>query len=951
MHRRLRALAATGVAHLLCALVGCSGSSGGGGFGPLGDRADLPVDERVVLDGLEGPVDVVRDAFGRPHIYASSFDDALRVEGWIVARDRTAQLEILRRFAAGRLAEVLGDTDASFIDLDIALRHAGLARVAERQYAELPADLAAPLDAFADGISQVFSAIRSGALDLPEGAPDLGRDAFTSWTGSDSLAVMRLHAYLASFEGDDDTRRQLLLDSARAVFSVESGGVKLGKRAGIERDLLRFAPVDPATTASGYPAGTSGAEPPPAPAPRRVRADAASARGYLDAAAKARRLLAPEGFGSNGWVIAPARSATGYALLANDPHLPLTSPSLLYPVSIHVGVPGEPPVAEALDVSGVAIPGVPGVVLGHNARLAWGATTAGYDVTDVYAETLTAGGDAVMFRGRPVPLETIRERIEIKGRAPYTYPVKIVPHHGPIQPTITKAHEVAPLDPAAGALSVRWTGHEATTELAALFGLMRARDVDEARAALASFEVGAQSWMLADVAGSILWTSHARLPRRDVRAFRGWDRRTYEGFLPCFVLPGDGAAEWSGYLDGDAVPWERNPSAGFLASANNDPIGDTLDGDPSNDTLPDGTPMYTACSFDIGLRQGRILQRFREHADPLSPDDMAALQGDVRSPLGARLAPRLVRAIDHAEEERSSPGTHPDLARIVDDPAYHPERVRSARDLLDAWRVDSDFLAAAGVDLDTNAPLSDEGDAGPIARASAATLVFNAWYARLVARVLDDELARIDLPQDIGIDARTRVMLSLFEADPQTLATYDAATNDSALWDDLDTDVVESREERVMRALLDALEWLRENADADLEQLRWGAFHTVRFSPVFGSPAGLAIPSPSDATFPGGFPRPGDLFTVDSAGYGAVGLEADLSFSFDTGAAQRFVVDLDPHGPRAWNAVPGGNVWDPSSDHLRDQADLWRKNSTHPVPFLLPDVIEVKERRTVIAPP
>src|SRR5262249_34367470 len=124
--------------------------------GPLGTRPDLPVDARITIDHLHGPVDVVRDKFGRPHIYATSMEDAMRVEGWLVAKDRTLQLEYFRRTAEGRLAEVLGDLDPGTIDIDIVFRTIGLARVARAQYDALTGETRALLDAYADGITQVF---------------------------------------------------------------------------------------------------------------------------------------------------------------------------------------------------------------------------------------------------------------------------------------------------------------------------------------------------------------------------------------------------------------------------------------------------------------------------------------------------------------------------------------------------------------------------------------------------------------------------------------------------------------------------------------------------------------------------------------------------------------------------------------------------------------------------
>jgi penicillin amidase len=142
---------------------------------------------------------------------------------------------------------------------------------------------------------------------------------------------------------------------------------------------------------------------------------------------------------------------------------------------------------------------------------------AGYDVSDAYRETLTSDGKSVMFNGNPVALQTIDEVINLQSGSPLTYSVEVVPQHGPIVPTIVN-HQIVPPDPTKGAISIKWTGLQPTHELEAIFSLLRATNVDDARTALKSFGVGGQNWMLGDTSGHILWTSHALVPTRDPRA-------------------------------------------------------------------------------------------------------------------------------------------------------------------------------------------------------------------------------------------------------------------------------------------------------------------------------------------------------------------------------------------------------------------------------------------------
>ncbi len=933
-----------------------SSTMNAGAVGPLGTRDDLPVDEQLSLDNLSAPVDIVRDKYGRPHIYAATIADAVRAEGYMVARDRTLQLEVLRRLAEGRMAEMLGLSDESLIDTDISFRHIGLHRVAKKQYAAMPeGDLKAALDAFSDGVTQAYHKLKSGELKLPNGIIGIGPEFFTDWKGDDTLAIGRLQTYLLSYDGDGDVSNSEVMDAARLTFRADAADPLAVKRTGIERDLLRFAPAASATTTDGYPSGAKSMKAGKGDAPQgpgkkgggsganskeaitKRLARTAQTHGYLAAVQKVHDLLASEGFGSNNWGVMPAKSATGHSLIASDPHLNLTGPSIFYPVSLEVKSDKE-----NLEVGGVAFPGIPGIILGHNANVAWGATVAGYDVSDAYAETLSADGKSVTLNGKEVAIEVIEEPIVIQGQdKPLVYKVLNVPHHGPILPNIGPKHEILDPDPAVGAISIKWTGLEATDEIGAVFKLLQAKNVDDAYTALQDFGVGAQNWMIGDTSGNVLWTSHALVPTRDPKAF-AWDAATYTGTLPCFVLPGDGAAEWTGFLADGLVPWVKNPAAGYVATANNDPIGDTLDNDPSNDKLPDGTPMYLASQFDIGFREDRIHTRLEEKT-ALSLEDLAKIQADHHSPMGERTVTHLLASIERAEAERKAPGAHPDLAAIVKDAAYDPARVTAARDMLDAW-MKAGVDASSGVDPATNMPLAADAQESKDAQAA---LLFNVWLVRVLRRTLGDEMSAMGYAS-IGRESEAKGFLRLLEAPPAELATLDAATGDSAIWDDMTTPEVESRDDRLVRALLDALAWI--DSQGKIDDLRWGNYHAIRFTaivPIYGD---LSIPQASDKTFPKGFPRAGDSFGVDNSDFTFnVALGDDPRFTYNHGPSQRFVIDLDPAGPKAFNALPGGNVWDSASPHFADEAEMWRRNENHAVPFALEDVVAAKETRWVLS--
>jgi penicillin amidase len=933
-------------------LVAFAGSFCGGSQGspsPRGPYDAVPVTTTVKITGLHAPVDVVRDKWGVVHIHASSIEDAVRVEGYQVARDRTAQLELIRRSATGRMAEVFGDVLPQLIDSDIAIRTVGLVRTAKEMVDASPPDVRAILDAYADGVSQLNARLVTGDEEMPAGMIGLSQNAFVPWTAVDVVAVARFQAFNLSYSADDEIALTDFVTAARAKMNATAQDPNLAKRAGFLVDIVRFAPqvlARPLDAFPNDPTGTLAYR--PGRAGLAVRAFSPSreaivaARAFGDAIRAARQMAGGAHIGatgSNNWIVSPSKTANGHALLANDPHLSLAAPAVFW--MTHVTVDGD----AKQEFAGTAFPGIPGVILGFNANVAWGATTADFDVTDVYEETLTADGSGVVYQGAPVPFEHVHESIGIAGKAPYDYDVVVVPHHGPVVPKITD-HQVAP--PSGKAMSVRWTGHKATTELPALFGLLRAKNVDDARAAYQGWQAGAQNWVFADTSGDIFYTTHAQIPKRDKRAFT-WDPSTFTGTIPCLVLPGDGTAEWTGaYLEDAYIPHAKNPPQGFLATANTDQVGTTFDNDPTNDVLPNGEPMYLGCWHDAGFRLGRIQDRLANVGHPITLDDMAAIQSDARSGVGATLTAGLLASIAHAQEEASTPGTHKDLAALVTSQRWKDAPVAAIVDLLTRWGSDLGYEAASGLSPDDATPASDPKEAD----ASRATAIFNVWVGHMGHLVLDDEERVIGGTPEQGYVDDRRVLMSLLTADPKGLATYDAALGDSILFDDLGTPEVETRDERAVHALLDAIDFLRARLGADTNGWRWGRLHTIRFTALVSLWKSLSIPQDPDDVFPLGFPRHGDGYNVDSAFYDTpVALDGNASFAYADGPTQRFVIEMDPKGPIGRNVLPGGNVWDSRDPHFRDEAELWRRNQNRPFAFAVGDVVGAAETRTIYQTP
>lgn len=920
---------------------------------PFGD--DVPVSGTQNIKGLEGPVDVVRDKTGMVHIYATRAVDALRVEGYQVARDRTVQLELVRRSAEGSIAEIAGE---SSLPSDIATRTVGMKRVGQAMYDALAKDSEARLwlDAYADGISQFNARLQAKTEKLPAGMVGVPLTAFGPWTGADVLAIARLQAYALSYSIDDELAATELVQAAQSTFTAASADPAVAARANFLVDTVRFEALDPRTVLDAFPddakkkSHQAKRPKPDAQVPRvHVPSSVLSALApWKQAVAQTRKLLGVYGkVGSNNWVVDGSITSTGHPLVASDPHLSLSAPAVFWMVHLDV-VSADP--KEQLDVAGLSFPGIPGIILGSNEHIAWGATDAYYDVSDAWNETLTPDGKSVVFNGKPVAIETIKEVIPLQGGKSYTYNVQVVPHHGPILPTIDpKTNAVIPA--AGSAVSSHWTGQEATHDIESILGILRAKNVDDARTAFKDFATGAENWVVGDDQGNIFWTTQSNIPLRDKRAFT-WDPASFSGTLPIFVLPGDGSAEWKGYLSEANVPHAKNPASHYIATANAQQVPRVAPNDPSSTELPDGTPIFLGAEYDPGLRVARIRDRIDAMVaagHKISPDDMASIQGDTRSPFGARLTPVLINAIARAAEEKATPGTHPDLTAIVGDKRYSAATMAEVSAVLTAWGGKADYDAASGMDPTTNKAVADPDSAAE------ATAIFNAWFARIFGAIFGDELHAMGQDQAL-LDTGHAVTYLLTAPDPAAFATYSATTGDSILFDDMSTpSIIESRDERTIASLLDALDYLSKTLGADSKGWRWGALHTIRFSSLISLWGGYSIPSSTDKTFPNGFPRHGDNSTVDVGGFSVpfanAALPADMSFSYAHGPTQRFVADLDPKGLVVRNVLPGGEVWDTASPHFRDEAEMWRVNKNHPVAFAKSDVVAAAEEHVVYTSP
>jgi penicillin amidase len=470
------------------------------------------------LTGLQNKVEIIRDRWGVPHIYAENSHDLAFAQGFVHAQDRLWQMDFQRRLVAGRLSEVMGEQT---VPVDRWIRILGMRRVVEQEVALIDADIRADVEAYAAGVNARIAQSR-----LPVEFTLL-RYKPEPWTVADSLSWNKMMSWTLSVNWETEILRAQLI-------------ARLGpeRAAELEPDYFDRWPriVPPGVDYS-------------------VIGSAA-----LERAKASRPFTGPPacaGLGSNNWVLASSRTAIGAPLLANDMHLPLGLPCIWYENHL---------VCNDLNVTGITLPGIPWVVSGHNGHVAWGFTNGFPDVQDLYMERLRhidGGGVQYEYLGEWLDAEVIGEEIRVKGGETVIEKV-VITHHGPIinalAPDLIGSGSTEPTD--VQPLALRWTSLEPDTMTQALYGMNRARNCIEFREALRHWAAPIQNMVYADTKGNIAYSFPGKVP---VRA-RG------DGQVP---VPGwTGEYEWTGYIPFEELPHLYNPPSGYVATANNRVVGD-----------------------------------------------------------------------------------------------------------------------------------------------------------------------------------------------------------------------------------------------------------------------------------------------------------------------------------------------------------------------------------------
>ncbi|MDQ6803123.1 MAG: penicillin acylase family protein [Acidobacteriota bacterium] len=884
------------------------------------------------LAGMDQPGMVTREANGIPHVFALNMHDAIFLNGWLHAQDRLFQMDTTRRIASGTLGEVLG---SAALSNDVQLRTFGVRRAAEASLAVYSADARAALDAYTAGINAYLQAHPG---QLPPEYSLLGIQSIPAWTPVDSVAIGKALALQLSFDLD--------LDATVALISDQTAGKIVGfNGTKLFTDTWRLAPFTKAATIPDA-TGAGAAEPIRINGQTSIDTSwikpetAGLLRAYREQIRNNATLMAavdPERHaGSNEWAIAPRNSATGNALIANDPHLALTEPPTFYPISLRV--PGK------LNVAGMGFPGAPFVIQGQNERIAWGSTVHPMDVTDLYQEQLvpeptSPSGFASIYLGKKENVIPIPEtyRIWTPGSGLSTVPAAaglppvtlMVPRHGPI----------LQLDRASGvAVSVQYAGFYPTHELEAFMLINQAKNIDDFKAALQHFDVGSQNFVYGDVDGNIAYFTSAEMPiREDLQANK------VNGVPPYFVRNGQGGNEWitpvvhpqpQQALPFEILPYSEmpqvvNPSNGWFVNANNDPIGQSLDNDPLNMQRPGGGIYYLNPSYD-GFRAGRITQLVRQklaNSGKISVADMQSIQADTVLVDAEVFVPYILAAMTNARK----PGADATLAALGSSPV-----VAAAVAQLGTW----DFSTPTGIDtgydaVETNGVLQPPS-ATEISNSVGAT-IYAAWRSKFLANTIDVVLKTITLPLP-----PSQQTLSALRFQLENFSTTGGRGSSGLSFFNVPgvDDAATRRDILILKSVADGMTMLASDAFApafnkstNLSDYRWGKIHRVVFAHLMGNlyspgaPFGQP-PLPSLANLPG-VATDGGMSTVDVASHNPRANTVN-GFMFTNGPNRRYVGEMN-RVPIGQSSLPGGVSGDPRSPFFTNLLMQWLTNDTFPV--------------------
>lgn len=528
----------------------------------LSKKAIPDYNQTVELRGLTDEVSVYRDSLAVPHIYAKNEADLYRTVGFVMAQDRMWQMDLLRRVTQGRLAEIFG---ADLVKTDLFLRALRIPEKSEMMLADITSEQKVALEAYTDGVNQY---IEQYSDKLPPEFDILGYKP-EPWQPGHSLNVTGYMAW----------------DLAGSAYSAEITLYKIIQSIGMEK-AEGLVPNIAQRGVVVYP-------------DFQIDPALLEFKNSLMAEAETVEKLGVQVFnGSNNWAISGKKSTTGMSLMSNDMHLGLNAPGIWY--QIHEVIEGQH------NATGLAVPGEPFVVAGHNDHIAWGMTNLYVDDIDLYLETINPDDSSqYFFMGEWKPLEIRKELIRIKG-GDSVYKENRFTHRGPIVSGFKKMDQ---------AISMRWIGNDYSNEMSAVYNLNKATNWDEFKEAIRTFNSVSQNFVYADAAGNIGLYAGGGIPIRKGKNY--------------LIKPGEtDEFDWTDRIPFEELPHSFNPENGMVSSANNKTVGNDY-------------PYYVGTYFSQDYRISRIREMLEEK-EKLSVEDFKKMLSDQNSMLARKFVPDIL---------------------------------------------------------------------------------------------------------------------------------------------------------------------------------------------------------------------------------------------------------------------------------------------------------------------
>lgn len=760
------------------------------------------------IAGLQDEVHVYRDEWGIPHLYAQNEHDLFFAQGYVHAQDRFWQMEFWRHIGQGRISEIAGEAT---VESDKFIRTIGWYRMGQQTLAymeEEAPEYMAIMEAYSAGVNAYIDANRD-ALSLNYTALGLVNEPWEiePWTPYNTLTWGAVMAHDLSGNWEDELRRARLID-------------ELGEAT--VASLLR--PYPHAERPVIVPAEAMDNELPEA----ETIANPIAAVDWGRVSTNIIGAVPENGFalggwdvvGSNSWVVSGDQTDTGMPLLANDTHLGIQMPSIWYEIGLH---------APGWEVAGFSFAGVPGVIIGHNDRIAWGFTSVGPDVQDLYIERINPSNPLQYeFMGEWEDIEVTEEIIKVNGSEEVLLEVRQT-RHGPI------INEV--VDGQSDVLAIKWTAHEPARVFLSIVLLNQAQDYDDFREALRFFDVPAQNVIYADVEGNIAYQMTGQIPIR----------QNGDGLIP--VLGWTGEYEWEGWIPYEQLPAMLNPEQGYIITANNAVI------DPDY-------PYLIARDWDSGDRAQRITELIEEAVATgnVTADDFARIQFDNRSLIAAAYVP-LFAGLSSSDNQ-----------------------VQAAIERLRGW------------------DLQEHRDSVPAA-------LFEIFFIHLTDNVLADEAGEENVA-----DAADIIFFHALATEPE-----------ARWWDDTRTDSQETREDILLRALVETIQWFEENLGGDMNDWTWGRIHTATF---VSAPLGQSGVGPIESLVNRGpFPADGGSHIINANSWNRNDPAAVTSHP-----SMRMIVDMSDFDA-SQAVIPTGQSGHPYHPHYDDMIELWLNGEYHPWRF------------------